>query len=284
MRKPLGRGLEALIPGATRPAAVEDEDPGVPHQVAIALIKPNPWQPRIEFGEDALAELTASIRVQGIIQPLLVRHAPGGGYELIAGERRLRAAERAGLERVPIVIRDVSDAESLELALIENIQRDDLAPLDEAKAYRRLTDEFGLTQDQIAERVGKSRPAVANTLRLLRLPEAIREDLARGRLTAGHARVLLAIEDPDGQLRAARQIVARQLSVRETEDLTPRSRTAKKSATHDVHRAALERDLSTALATRVRIKPRGRGGRIEIEYYTNEELQGLADRLCPRRP
>lgn len=286
MRKPLGRGLEALIPGAARPSATAIPEPTevvATAEVAIDSIRPNPWQPRLEFDEEALAELVASVKTQGVIQPLLVRAASDGGYELIAGERRLRAAERAGLDRVPVVVREVSDAESLELALIENIQRDDLSPLEEANAYRRLVDEFGLTQDQVAERVGKSRPTVANTLRLLRLPGSIREDLARGRLTAGHARVLLAIEDPEGQLRAARQILARQLSVRETERLAPRPRASAKATTQDVHRLALERDLATALGTRVRVRPRGRGGRVEIEYYSNEELQGLVERLSQRR-
>lgn len=285
MRKALGRGLDALIPGAGRvpsaPAPDSALDEGV---VPIEQISPNPRQPRVEFDEAALAELVASIRAQGIIQPLLVRRVSEGSYELIAGERRLRAAERAGLTHVPIFVRDVSDAESLELALVENIQRNDLSPLEEAAAYQRLLDEFGHTQEEIAERVGKSRPAVANTLRLLRLPDQIKHDLSRGRLSAGHARVLLSIHDADAQLRAAKQIVTRQLSVRDAEQLavTKRNAATSPSSPRDPHRGALERDLSSALGTRVRISPKGKGGRIEIEFYSPEELQGLVERLTQR--
>jgi ParB family chromosome partitioning protein len=284
MRKALGRGLDALIPGAGRATAVASESVADDGVVSIEQITPNPRQPRAEFDESALAELVASIRAQGVIQPLLVRRLAENNYELIAGERRLRAAERAGLTHVPVFVRDVSDAESLELALVENIQRNDLSPLEEAAAYQRLVDEFGHTQEEIAERVGKSRPAVANTLRLLRLPDQIKQDLSRGRLSAGHARVLLSIQDPDGQLRAAKQIVTRQLSVREAEQLAAAKRTASSSkpTARDPHRGALERDLSAALGTRVRITPSGKGGRIEIEFYSPEELQGLVDRLTER--
>jgi ParB family chromosome partitioning protein len=281
MRKALGRGLEALIPGAGKtPGAPLDAVPGeAEQQVAIERISLNPRQPRSDFDEDTLAELANSIRAKGVIQPLLVRPREGGGYELVAGERRLRAAERVGLSRVPVVVREVSDAESLELAVIENVQRDDLSPIEEAVAYQRLLDEFGHTQEELAERVGKSRPAVANALRLLRLPESIKRDLANGRITAGHARVLLSIERPEQQLRAARQIVARQMSVRDAERLAPTRRTAARSATRDPHLQALERELATVLGTRVRIRLRGRGGCIEIEYYSNEQLQGLTDSL-----
>ncbi len=282
MRKALGRGLDALIPGAPKP--VMPPDVGVTEaeqrHVAIDAIRPNPRQPRTHFDDDALEELAASIRVQGIIQPLLVRpDVDGATYELIAGERRLRAAHLAGLREVPIVVRDVSDRESLELALIENIQRDDLSPLEEAAAYRRLLDEYGHTQEDIATRVGKSRSAVANAMRLLRLPESIKQEIARGRLSAGHARALLAIEGADAQLRAARQIVARQLSVRDTEKLADARKQTMRPASRDPHRGALERELAAALGTRVRILPRGKGGKIEIEYYSNDELQGLAARL-----
>lgn len=291
MRKPLGRGLNALIPGATKPVmppmpmTPQTKDPEVEQRIAVDRIQPNPRQPRTTFDEGALQELAASIRMQGIIQPLLVRPSPAGNgdYELVAGERRLRAARLAGVREVPIVVREVSDRESLELALVENIQRDDLSPLEEAAAYQRLIDDFGHTQEDIANRVGKSRPAVANALRLLKLPESIRHELSRGRLTAGHARVLLSLDSADAQLRAARQILARQLSVRDTERLA--SSRKKGSATvsgRDPHRAALERELAASLGTRVRIVPRARGGRIEIEYYSNEELQGLAERLSKR--
>jgi ParB family transcriptional regulator, chromosome partitioning protein len=284
MRKPLGRGLDALIPGAPKPAMPDGGPVERAHDaVAIDRIRANPRQPRRAFDETTLGELAASIRVQGILQPLLVRPDGNGDYELVAGERRLRAARLAGLHEVPVVVREMSDRESLEIALIENIQRDDLSPLEEAEAYHRLIDDFGHTQEQVATRVGKSRPAVANALRLLRLPEQIKEEIARGRLTAGHARVLVSLESADAQLRAARQILARQLSVRDTEKLAGNRRDGGKSPARDPHRAAMERDLAAALGTRVRILPRGRGGKIEIEYYSREELQGLAERLSRGR-
>jgi ParB family transcriptional regulator, chromosome partitioning protein len=281
MRKALGRGIEALIPGAGRatPAADVVDDASSELHVAIDRIRPNPRQPRVEFDDAALAELTTSIRAQGVLQPLLVRRLGDGDYELIAGERRLRAAERAGLTHVPVFARDTSDVESLEMALVENLQRDDLSPLEEAAAYQRLITEFGHTQEEIAERVGKSRPAVANALRLLRLPESIKHDLARGRLTAGHARVLLSIDDPDAQVRAAKQIHARQLSVRDAEQLAAARKATARPTARDPNRGALERDLSSALGTRVRITPKGKGGRIEIEFYSPEELEGLVERI-----
>lgn len=286
MRKALGRGLDALIPGAGRSAPVSDHASEATESadlsVAIYRIRPNPRQPRTEFDEHHLTELVASIRTQGVIQPLLVRRTPDGDYELVAGERRLRAAERAGLTHVPVFVREISDGESLELALVENIQRDDLSPLEEAAAYQRLVSEFGHTQEQVAERVGKSRPAVANALRLLRLPDAIKKDLARGRLSAGHARVLLSIDDPDAQLRAAKQIQARQMSVRDAEHLASARKAPTRATARDPNRVALERELSAALGTRVRITPKGKGGSIEIEFYSAEELEGLVDRIGKR--
>ncbi|MEB2283366.1 MAG: hypothetical protein B6D46_06335 [Polyangiaceae bacterium UTPRO1] len=287
MRKALGRGLDALIPGAGKaaqvPTAVSEQVPA-DRMVALDKIHPNPRQPRVEFEEEALAELAASIKVQGVIQPLLVRPLSDGDFELVAGERRLRAAERAGLTHVPVYMRELSDEESLELALVENLQRDDLSPLEEATAYQRLMDEFGLTQERVAQRVGKSRPTVANALRLLRLPEAIKQDIARGRLTAGHARVLVSIDNPEAQLRAAKQIQARQMSVRDAEHLVAARKSTAAAAPSDPHRAALERELGTILGTRVRIAAKGRGGKIEIEYYSPEQLQGLVDRIESRSP
>jgi ParB family chromosome partitioning protein len=218
MRKALGRGIDALIPGANRGAAPESAPPDAPSpdlSVAIDKIRPNPRQPRTEFDEAALSELAGSIKVQGIIQPLLVRPMDDGDFELVAGERRLRAAERAGLTHVPVFVREMSDRESLELALVENIQRDDLSPLEEATAYQRLINEFHHTQEEVAARVGKSRPAIANALRLLKLPDTIKRDLSRGRLTAGHARVLLSIDDPAAQADSdARDVGARRRATR----------------------------------------------------------------------
>jgi len=281
MRKALGRGLDALIPGAGKPIAMPIEPAPLPQPLELAVdeLTPNPRQPRTEFDETGLAELAASIRSQGMIQPVVVRPIGDGRYELVAGERRLRAAQLAGLKQVPVVVREVSDGESLELALMENVQRNDLTPLEEAAAYQRLMDEFGHTQEEIAERVGKSRPAIANTLRLLRLPETVKRELASGKLSAGHARVLLGLEDGAAQMRAARQILTRKLSVRDAEQLVAARRETSRGAPRDPHRVALERELSAALGTRVRIHPRGRGGRIEIEYYSDEELRGLSERL-----
>jgi ParB family chromosome partitioning protein len=276
--------LDALIPGAGAAPATAVPPPPPDRTIPVERIVPNTRQPRSEFNDDSLKELADSIRLQGVLQPLLVRPTGGGKYEIVAGERRFRAAQRAGLAEVPVVVRDLSDAESLEIALMENIQRDDLSALEEATAYQRLIDEFGHTQEEIAERVGKSRPAVANALRLLKLPDAVKTELARGRLTAGHARVLLSIDGgAEAQTRAMRQILARQLTVREAEQIGATKRKTsvqpKRRAAGDPNHHALERELTAALGTRVRIRPRGRGGTIEVEYYTNEQLQGLSERL-----
>ncbi len=290
MRRALGRGLDALIPGAgTSPAKVapsEPEDVGAHEgRLDVSQLRPNRRQPRTEFGEESLEDLASSIRVQGILQPILVRPLGDDEYEIVAGERRYRAAQRAGLHEVPVVVRELNDAESLEIALIENVQRDDLSPLDEARAYQQLIDDFAHTQDEIAERVGKSRPTIANALRLLRLPEAVQQELNRGHLTAGHARVLVSIDGEEAQVRAMRQILTRELSVREAEQIGAAKRKASgkgrgKVATADLHRQALERDLTTSLGTRVRVRPRGKkGGTIEIEYYSDDQLDGLITRL-----
>jgi ParB family chromosome partitioning protein len=238
--------------------------------VALTSIQPNPFQPREVFADDAIRDLTASIREKGLLQPLLVRPS-GSGFQLIAGERRFRAAQMAQLDRVPVIVRDTPDGESLELALIENIQRENLNAIEEARAYRRLMDEFGLTQDDVAHRVGKSRSAVANSVRLLHLPSDIQEQIRAGKLTAGHARSLLAL--PAGaRAEAATTITARRMSVRDAEHL------ARRTPDTDVAHAADE--LCRALGTRVRIRPKkGEAGQIEIEYYSLAELNGLIDKL-----
>ena len=269
-RRALGRGLGALLPGAFEP---EPAAPGT--LVPLKAIRPGAQQPRQAFAEDAIAELADSIKEKGILQPLLVR-AVAGGYELIAGERRFRAAQRLGLEQVPVTIRPADDREALELALIENIQREDLNPLEEANAYRRLIDEFALTQEQIATQVGKNRSTVANTLRLLQLPDAIKRDIERGLLSAGHARALVTAGSDAAKLALAQKVVTDRLTVRQTEHLAKRS---VRPAVDADHRAAEER-LTEALGTKVRIAPRRNGhGRIEIEYYSLEELNGLIERL-----
>lgn len=284
-RRSLGRGLSALIPKGT------SLDTPAERQVPISEIRPNPRQPRRYFNEAKIAELSESIRNQGILQPLVVRKI-SQGYELILGERRFRAAQRAQLERVPVIVKEVSDAESLEMALVENIQREELTPIEEALAYRQLMEEFHLTQEQVAQRVGKSRPVVTNLLRVLNLPEEIKQNVDKGALTVGHARALLALNMPEQQLEMARRIMEQGLSVRATETLVSQSNVVKgplieSSAPEeptliqrtDVYLKAVEEDLVRALGTKVRLISRKKGGKIEIEYYSNEELEGLVQRL-----
>lgn len=284
-RRALGRGLGALIREGP-PLA-----PPVERRVPVAEIRPNPRQPRRFFDDARMAELAESIRHQGVLQPLVVRQVEHG-YELIIGERRFRAAQRAGLDRVPVVIKEVSDAESLEMALVENIQREELTPIEEALAYRQLMEEFHLTQEEIASRVGKSRPVVTNLLRVLNLPDTIKDEVDRGNLSVGHARALLALETPDQQIEMANKIMRQGLSVRETETLVartqrashgdslqPRNQEAPTNLDIHIHISALEEELIRALGTKVRLHPRKKGGRIEIEYYSNEELEGLVRRL-----
>jgi ParB family chromosome partitioning protein len=279
MRKALGRGLEALLPGAggdPAPAPARD-------RVSPAEIRPNPDQPRRHFDEAALETLVDSIRRRGLLQPLVVRRV-ADGYELIAGERRLRAAQRAGLESVPVVVRDADPQERLELALIENLQRENLTPLEEAEAYRHLIDAHGLTQDQVATAVGKSRPAVANALRLLALPEAVKAQLEGGELTAGHARAVLSIGDAGAQVDFARELADEGVSKGEAERRARARRTAPPTRTthrrnDDPHWRAVAEELTRTLGTRVRVTPRARGGSIEIEFYSEPELARLLDRL-----
>ncbi len=279
-KRGLGRGLGALIPGAaaldkTAAAPVERAEQRVP----VQAITPNPFQPRLVFDESAIDELAASIREKGLLQPVLVRRA-ASGYQLIAGERRFRAAQRAGLTEVPVVIRDADDREVLELALIENVQRENLNPVEEARAYKRLADEFALSQEEVADRVGKNRSTIANAVRLLQLPPEVLAQLESGELTAGHARPLLALPDAQAQAAAAREVADRRLSVRDTERLV---RDRAQAAADDLERRAVEADLARALATRVRLKHNRDGsGRIVIEYFSLDELDGLLARLGAR--
>lgn len=283
-RKQLGRGLSALI-GDVPAAGTGTADRTVP----IEAIRPGRYQPRRSFDAEALDQLAESIRANGIIQPLLVRPAADGGFELIAGERRWRAAQRARLHDVPVVVRDMADAQALEIALVENLQRSDLSPLEEAEGYRRLIDEFGHTQDVLARQIGKSRPHIANMLRLLGLSEPIRDMVDGGRLSAGHARALLGAEDAEG---LARRVADQGLSVRQTEALArerkpaaapraaPRAAAAAAGdAAKDADTTALERDLSNRLGLRVSITTRGDGGLIAFEYKSLEQLDGLLERL-----
>lgn len=276
-RPALGKGLSALIPDApvVKPQTTE---------VDIDRLSPNEQQPRIQMDGAKLDELADSIRANGIIQPIVVRRA-GDAYRIIAGERRWRAAQKAGLLKVPVVIRDVADTATdklLELALVENIQRENLNPIEEAVAYRRLSDEFHLTQEQIADAVGKDRSSIANYVRLLRLPQEVRASVSSNALSMGHARALLALTDEAAQLRVARDVLNRSLSVRETEALVKKAaapETPKAEKPVDVHTRAAEDKLRLALGTRVRINRKGKGGRIEVEFTNEDELQRIYERL-----
>ncbi|WP_456432348.1 ParB/RepB/Spo0J family partition protein [Thermosulfuriphilus sp.] len=276
-RKPLGKGLDALLPSEEIFGPQPQENYFL---CPLEAIRPNPYQPRKRLDEKALEGLAASIRQKGLIQPLVVREISPGAYELIAGERRWRAAQLAGLERVPVVIKDVSPAEVMELALIENIQRADLNPLEEAEAYARLIEEFGLTQEEVARRVGKDRSTIANFLRLLKLPEYLKEDLLEGRLSMGHTRALLAVDDPDRQRSLRDQAIKKGLSVRQLEQLIRReaSRAAPR-ASEDPNLRALTEELSRILGSRVQIISGRKKGRLLIEFHSPEELSRIIDRL-----
>jgi len=279
-KRGLGKGLEALIPGGGGQTPAE----GV-MLLAVDDIRPNPRQPRSHFAPEALEELAASIREHGVIQPLVVTEAPDGqGYLLIAGERRLQAAKLAGLARVPALVREATEQQLLELALIENIQRADLNPLETAEAYRQLYEEFGLSHEEIARRVGKSRVAVSNTLRLLKLPEKARAALLAGRIREGHARALLGLATPEAQEAALHAVEAKGLTVRQTEELVRRLQGERPSSERPTRLPApelrdLESRLEAALGTKVRLTRSRRGGTLTIHYYSDEELEALLARL-----
>jgi ParB family chromosome partitioning protein len=278
-RPALGRGLSALIPDAPAPATQER---GL--DVDIDLLQPNKFQPRTQMDDGRIEELARSIRSNGVIQPIVVRKAENG-YEIVAGERRWRASQRAGLLKVPVVVRDIPDDRLLAAALIENIQREDLNPIEEAHAYRRLGDEFGLTQEQIAESVGKDRSSVANYVRLLRLPPEVRDHVGGRTLSMGHARALLSLPDAESQLRVSHEVVQKGLSVRDTEALVKRAVSPapeKPEAPKDVHTRAAEDRLRFALGTRVRIARKGKGGRIEIDFSDENELQRIYEQLTDK--
>jgi ParB family chromosome partitioning protein len=273
----LGRGLGALL-SSPGPASSAEASASATVELPIDSITPNPQQPRKEFDDKALQDLSASLRQSGVLQPVVVRRL-GDGYQLVVGERRWRAAKLAGITRIPAVIREASDAESLELALVENLLREDLNPMEEAEAYQRLLAEFGWTQEELAQRVARDRSSVANCLRLLKLPELIQADLRAGRLTMGHARALLSLDSPAEQLRLREQILAHSWSVRATEEgvQAKRMRPARRQLRRSAELAAVEDALRVALATRVRLVGSERAGRIEIAYSSREELDRLAE-------
>lgn len=288
-RRALGRGLGALIPGGAEYEADRAERAASPSKrdyflAPIEEIHPNPDQPRKSFEESELEALAQSIREQGIIQPLVVKERSGqdgGGFTLVAGERRWRAAQRAGLREIPVVIKNVSSAKAFEMALVENVQRADLNPIEEAEAYQRLSDEYGQTQEQIAERVGKDRATIANAMRLLKLPLPVRKLVQDGELSMGHARALLGLEDSQVIDSTARKVISRALSVRATEELVRRERDGAPGRPAPPQKSAnvrdLEEKLTRALGAKVRVADRGgsKGGRLEIEYSDLDDLDRL---------
>jgi ParB family transcriptional regulator, chromosome partitioning protein len=288
-RKPLGRGLGALIEGLPPPEETGDAVSAGFLEVPLHRIDPSPFQPRRHFDGERLRELAEAIRAQGVIEPLVVRAVPRAGlegvrYELIAGERRLRAAKEAGLDTVPAVVKDIDDRTALEMSLVENLAREDLNPVDEARAFTRLAREFSLSHEQIAQRIGKSRPYVSNTIRLLDLPEPILQMIESGELTSGQVRPLLSLESATAQIAAAREIAAQGISARGAEELSRKRQVVPKRASAgggDVHLQALVDGLQRALKRKVRVI-RGRGkapGRIEIEFYNDDDLTGLSAML-----
>ncbi len=269
-KRGLGRGLGALL--GPEPETSQD----VSIEIPVDRVRPNPRQPRKRFDPAALAELTESIRASGVIQPIVVRRT-GDAYELIAGERRLRAAKQAGLERIPAVVREATNAQSLELALVENLLREDLNPIEAAEGYRQLLADFGWTQEQLGQRIGKDRSSIANALRLLKLPPPIQDDLRSGGLTMGHAMALLSLTSVDDQMKLRERILAHSWSVRTTEEDVQQRRVAPPASgrRRSAELAALEESLQRALMTRVRIAGNERRGRIEITYATDDELERL---------
>ncbi|PYQ35617.1 MAG: chromosome partitioning protein ParB [Acidobacteria bacterium] len=281
-KKVLGRGLGALIPQRGDLDPLRD---GLA-QIPITQITPNPYQPRKAFNEASIEELARSVREHGIVQPIVVTRTSGSHYRLIAGERRLRAAQRAGLQTVPAVIKELlKEGDSLQIALIENIQREDLNPIEEAGAYHQLHDEFGLTQEEISRRVGKERSTVANFLRLLRLPDSVKELLAAGQLTMGHARALLSVDSAKRQEQLAERVVKSNLNVRQTEMLaaTTSAKPAKRAKPKDVFTRDAEEKLTRSLRTKVDIDRRRRGGVIHIRFASEDDLIRIFDELTGRR-
>jgi ParB family chromosome partitioning protein len=276
-RKALGRGLSALIGGEITKFEREEL-----LDIDVDLIEPNPEQPRVRFTEKELEELSQSIKTNGVVQPIVVRRKDGR-YQIVAGERRWKAAQIAGLRKIPAIVRDIPEEKLLELALVENIQRQELNPMEEARAYKKLLEKLGLTQEMLAERIGKDRTVIATHLRLLKLPAGIQELIEEGKITVGHAKAILAIDENDLRWDLARRIVEQKLSVREAEKLARNlgSRREKISVQRDANLEVAEVKLMRHLGTKVRIMPNrnGKGGKIEIDYYSEAELNELYQRL-----
>ncbi len=273
----LGKGLDSIF------LENETENPGATVTLKISEIEPNRNQPRRDFDEDSLAELAESIKAHGLIQPILVRPILGGGYQIVAGERRYRACQLAGITEIPVSIRELTERETTELALIENLQRENLNPVEEALGYKNLMDDYGLSQDEVGKAVGKSRPAVANTLRLLKLPDSVCKMVRDGRLSAGHARALLAFEDSSEIEKIAEEIAGGDYSVRRIENMAKKSKKEQKPRTQSrkpAYYTMVEQTLTEYLGKKVRISPiKGKGGVLQIEFYSDEELTELASKL-----
>jgi len=273
-KRRLGRGLSALIPDA-------DEEDGV-REVELGLIKPNPYQPRTEFDDQKLEELARSIEEHGVIQPIIVRKKDGG-YELVAGERRWRAAKKAGIRKIPAIVKEYSDGQMLEIALLENLQREDLNPIEEATAYKQLIEDLGITQETLSKRIGKSRSVIANSIRLLNLPEEIQNLLAKGKITTGHARALLSLDNEEEQKQMAQKILERDLTVREIEKLVKKpkkqNKLSKKTNPLIIH---LEDILKQFFGTKVKVRSGKNKGKIEIEYYSEEDLERILELVMGR--
>ncbi len=303
-RKALGRGLAALIPNRIAEEAAMDEgqlslqarDGQVGAEkwlykgkevayIPLDEIKPNRFQPRKNFNNEALLELADSIKQKGVLQPILVRQLVEGGFEILAGERRWRAAKNAGLDNIPAIVKATQDVDALEISLIENIQRDDLNPIEEARAYKRLMEEFGLSYEHIGQMVGKAVTSVINIVRLLGLSDKVQEALAGGLISSGHAKVILSLKNPSEQEKLCEQIIKRGFSVREVERISNRASQPsgeEKIVTKDVEIIALEEEFQRSLGTKVRIFAKKRGGRLVIEYFSNKDLERIADLLRKR--
>lgn len=278
-KRGLGRGLGALIPGADTPSNNQE--------LPLAEIEVNPFQPRKHFNQEALEDLAATIREHGILTPVVVRRA-SIGFQIIAGERRVRAARLAGLTHVPAIVKDADDSQALQMALVENLQREDLNPMESAEAYQRLIDEYGLTQEELAGRVGRDRSSVANSLRLLRLPKQLRDDVAAGIVSEGHARALLGLDKATDQLKVRDAIVKRGLTVRAVEALVRRLRGAgilrpPRPAVQDPNWEALQDQLRTAMGTKVEIIRKGTGGTLQITFFSPDDLARIVDLILPPR-
>jgi ParB family chromosome partitioning protein len=272
----LGRGLEALLSTDLKESVSETERI---KELELDDIDANPHQPREHFNDEHLGELAASIKKHGVLQPVVVRRS-GDRYQLVVGERRFRASRLAGEHTIPAIVREIDDDDSLKFAMLENLQREDLTPVEEARGYAALRDEFGLSVKEVAGMLGKDRSTVANTLRLLNLPERVIELLEQGRLTAGHARAILSIEGEAGQIEWAERVISQGFTVRDIEEAAPARKTRKKKRRQsDPELAAVEERAEMRFGTRVRISPRRRGGVISIEYYSNEELEGILEKM-----